>query len=270
MESDVVLSEVAEGVLTITLNRPDKLNSFTAAMHERLAAAFYRAERDDDIRAVLITGAGRAFSAGQDLSDRVTPKDGAPPDLAVTIEGYYNPLIRRIKALRKPVIAAVNGVAAGAGANIALACDIVLAGESAKFIQAFAKIGLLPDSGGTWTLPRLVGMARAKALAMLAEPVSARQAAEWGMIWQALPDADLMPAARKLAADLAGAPTYGLGLIKQALEASANNGLDTQLDLERDLQQKAGFSPDYAEGVRAFMEKRAPAFTGKAPAEKSE
>ncbi|MBA5779402.1 2-(1,2-epoxy-1,2-dihydrophenyl)acetyl-CoA isomerase [Stappia sp. F7233] len=269
MESEVVLSQVADGVLTITLNRPDKLNSFTVAMHERLADAFERAERDDGIRAVLITGAGRAFSAGQDLSDRVTPKDGTPPDLAVTIESYYNPLIRRIKALPKPVVAAVNGVAAGAGANIALACDIVLAAESAKFIQAFARIGLLPDSGGTWALPRLVGMARAKALAMLAEPVSARQAADWGMIWQALPDADLMPTARKLAAALARAPTYGLGLIKQALEASATADLDTQLDLERDLQQKAGFSPDYAEGVRAFMEKRTPAFTGKEPTEKT-
>ncbi|MXN64339.1 2-(1,2-epoxy-1,2-dihydrophenyl)acetyl-CoA isomerase [Stappia sp. GBMRC 2046] len=262
-----VLTEVGEGVLTITLNRPDKLNSFNVEMHEHLAAALEKAEQDDAIRAVILTGAGRAFSAGQDLSDRVTPKDGAPPDLTVTIENYYNPLLRRIKALPKPVIAAVNGVAAGAGANIALACDIVLAGESAKFIQAFSKIGLLPDSGGTWTLPRLVGMARAKALALLAEPLPAVQAEEWGMIWKAVPDDDLIPAASKLAHDLARAPTYGLGLIKQAMEAAATNDFDAQLDLERDFQGRAGRSPDYAEGVRAFMEKRAAEFTGKPPAE---
>lgn len=266
MDSQPVLTALDQGVLTITLNRPDKLNSFNVEMHEHLAAAFERAEKEDGVRCVLLTGAGRAFSAGQDLSDRVTPKDGAAPDLTVTLETYYNPLLRRMKALPKPIVAAVNGVAAGAGANIALACDIVLAGESAKFIQAFAKIGLLPDSGGTWTLPRLVGMARAKALALLATPVSARQAADWGMIWQELPDDELMPAAHSLATDLAKAPTYGLGLIKQAMEASQTNTFDRQLDLERDLQGRAGYSPDYAEGVRAFMEKRPANFTGKAPA----
>ncbi len=265
MDGEPLKTALDGGVLTITLNRPDKLNSFNVEMHEHLAEAFTRAERDDDIRCVLLTGAGRAFSAGQDLSDRVTPKDGAAPDLTVTLETYYNPLLRRMKALPKPIVAAVNGVAAGAGANIALACDIVLAGESARFIQAFSKIGLLPDSGGTWTLPRLVGMARAKALALLATPVSARQAAEWGMIWQELPDDELLPEAQRLAAELARGPTFGLGLIKQAMEASQTNSFDQQLDLERDLQGRAGYSPDYAEGVRAFMEKRPANFTGKPP-----
>ncbi|MCC4246001.1 2-(1,2-epoxy-1,2-dihydrophenyl)acetyl-CoA isomerase PaaG [Stappia indica] len=260
-----VLVEREGGVLVVTLNRPDKLNSFNEAMHAALREAMDIAESDAEIRCVLLTGAGRGFCAGQDLSDRVTAPGDAPPDLTRTIEANYNPLLRRLKALPKPVVCAVNGVAAGAGANIALACDIVLAAESAKFIQAFSKIGLVPDSGGTWSLPRLVGLARAKALALLATPVPARQAEEWGMIWKALPDGELMGEARRLAGELAAAPTFGLGLVKQALEASFGNDLDTQLDMERDLQGLAGRSPDYAEGVAAFMAKRAPSFTGRPP-----
>jgi 2-(1,2-epoxy-1,2-dihydrophenyl)acetyl-CoA isomerase len=261
-----VLVERDGGVLVVTLNRPDKLNSFNEAMHAGLRKALDAAESDPDIRCLLITGAGRGFCAGQDLGDRVTAPGDAPPDLTRTIEANYNPLLRRLKALPKPVVCAVNGVAAGAGANIALACDIVLAAHSAKFIQAFSKIGLVPDSGGTWSLPRLVGLARAKALAMLATPVPAEQAESWGMIWKAVPDAELMAEARRLAGELAAAPTFGLGLVKQALEASSENDLDTQLDLERDFQGLAGRSPDYAEGVSAFMGKRAPAFTGHPPA----
>ena len=253
------------GWAEVTLNRPDRLNSFNVDMHLQLAKALDGIESDEDCRAVLLTGAGRGFCAGQDLSDRVRPADGdaPPPDLGATIETYYNPLIRRLKALRKPVVVAVNGVAAGAGANIALACDIVLAAKSAKFIQAFAKIGLIPDSGGTQTLPRLIGMARAKGLALLAQPLSAETAERWGMIWKAVDDADNMTEARALTAHLATQPTQGLAMIKEALLASETNSLDAQLDLERDLQRRAGRTPDYAEGVRAFMEKRPANFTGR-------
>jgi len=245
----------------ITLNRPDRLNAFNVAMHEQLAAALADIDGDADCRAVLLTGAGRGFCAGQDLADRAPT--GEAPDLGATLEAYYNPLIRRLRGLRKPVVAAVNGVAAGAGANIALACDIVLAAKSAKFIQAFAKIGLVPDSGGTFTLPRLVGTARAAGMAMLAEPIGAEKAEAWGLIWQAVDDAELMARARALTAHLATQPTEGLALIKQALNASAANTLDQQLDLERDLQRRAGRTPDYAEGVGAFLEKRPTRFTGR-------
>ncbi|MAB01079.1 MAG: 2-(1,2-epoxy-1,2-dihydrophenyl)acetyl-CoA isomerase [Stappia sp.] len=260
-----VLTARDGGVLVVTLNRPDKLNSFNEAMHAGVREALDLAENDASVRCLLLTGAGRGFCAGQDLSDRMSTPDAPPPDLTRTIESNYNPLVRRLKALPKPVVCAVNGVAAGAGANIALACDIVLAAESAKFIQAFSKIGLVPDSGGTWTLPQLVGLARAKALAMLATPVPAKQAVEWGMIWQAVPDAELMDNALDLARGLADAPTYGLGLVKQAMEAATINDLDTQLDLERDLQGRAGRSPDYREGVAAFLAKRPAQFTGRAP-----
>jgi 2-(1,2-epoxy-1,2-dihydrophenyl)acetyl-CoA isomerase len=251
------------GWWVLTLDRPDKLNSFTEAMHAELMAALVDAEADPACRALLLTGAGRGFCAGQDLGDRVMG-DGAPPDLGDTLERLYNPLIRKLRALRMPVVCAVNGVAAGAGANVALACDIVLAARSARFIQAFAKIGLVPDSGGTWLLPRLVGAARARALALLAEPVPAEQAEAWGMIWKAVDDAALMDEARRLTAHLAAQPTRALALIKRALDAAEANGLDAQLDLERDLQREAGRTPDYAEGVRAFMAKRPPVFTGRA------
>jgi 2-(1,2-epoxy-1,2-dihydrophenyl)acetyl-CoA isomerase len=205
---------------------------------------------------VLLTGAGRGFCAGQDLSD-------ISGDLGSVIEDFYNPLVRRIRTLNKPVVCAVNGTAAGAGANIALSCDIVLAARSAKFIQSFAKIGLVPDSGGTYFLPRLIGEARARALAMLAEPISAETAASFGMIWRAVDDDKLASEAEALTAHLAAQPTQGLALIKQALAQSATNSLDAQLDLERDLQRRAGATPDYTEGVNAFIAKRPPKFTGR-------
>jgi 2-(1,2-epoxy-1,2-dihydrophenyl)acetyl-CoA isomerase len=246
----------------ITLNRPDRLNSFNEAMHRALAAALAAAAADPVCRAILLTGAGRGFCAGQDLAD-VVVVNGQAPDLGVTIETFYNPLVRKIRALNKPVVCAVNGIAAGAGANIALSCDIVLAARSAKFIQSFAKIGLVPDSGGTYFLPRLIGDARAKGLAMLAEPITADTAEQWGMIWRAVDDNRLTNEAEALTHRLAEQPTQGLALIKQALAQSAGNTLDAQLDLERDLQRKAGRTPDYAEGVDAFIAKRTPNFSGR-------
>jgi 2-(1,2-epoxy-1,2-dihydrophenyl)acetyl-CoA isomerase len=262
LENDTILTERREGYRVITLNKPDRLNSFNEAMHAALMTVLLDAEADSGCRALIITGAGRGFCAGQDLSDRVF-SPGQTPDLSSTLEFLYNPLVRKLRELQIPVVCAVNGVAAGAGANIALACDIVLAARSAKFIQAFAKLGLVPDSGGTWFLPRLVGSARARALALLAEPVPAEQAESWGMIWKAVDDASLMEEAHRLAAHFATQPTIGLGLIKRALDASATNDLSSQLDLERDLQGQAGRTPDYMEGVMAFFEKRQPRFTGR-------
>jgi 2-(1,2-epoxy-1,2-dihydrophenyl)acetyl-CoA isomerase len=247
----------ADGVATITLNRPDKLNSFTAALHRELAAALDQAARDEAVRALLLTGAGRAFCAGQDLSELDMPTVGD------TIERLYNRLVRRLRDLPKPIVAAVNGVAAGAGANLALACDIVLAARSASFIQAFSKIGLVPDTGGTYFLPRLVGSARALALAMTGEPVSGEQAAAWGMIWRAVDDAQLMDEARALARRLATQATKGLGLTKQALNRSLANDLDAQLAVERDLQIAASRTEDCREGIAAFLAKRPPAFSGR-------
>ncbi len=263
MTEESIQIEQAAGYRVFTLNRPEKLNSFNADMNRALFVAFEAAAADDDCRAVLLTGAGRAFCAGQDLGDRDFSKMEGLPDLGETIETLYNPLVRSIRAMEKPVVCAVNGVAAGAGANIALACDIVLAAKSAKFIQAFCKIGLVPDSGGTWSLARLIGEARAKALAMTGVPVSAQDAADWGMIWQAVEDEALMSEARALMEGFAKAPTVGLGLTKRAIQAAATNSLDQQLDLERDLQREAGRTPDYAEGVSAFLGKRAPNFTGR-------
>ena len=246
------------GVRVLTLNRPDRLNAFTKPLLSVLMAALGDAEADQDCRAVLLHGAGRAFCAGQDLT-MVEP--GA--DLGDSLDRSFNPLIRRLRAMRLPVVCAVHGVAAGAGANLALACDIVLAGASARFIQSFIRIGLIPDAGGTWTLPRLAGDARARGMAMLGEPVSAAQAEAWGLIWRALPDDDLLPEAERLAAHLATQPTAALALVKQALNASASHSLDQQLDLERDLQRQAGHTPDFQEGVAAFLEKRLAAFTGR-------
>lgn len=262
MDEAPVLVEKRAGYRVITLNRPQRLNAFTEDMHVALKTAIDEAEADANCRALLLTGAGRGFCAGQDLNDRLA-KPGEKIVLGVTLEQYYNPLVRKLRALAFPVVAAVNGVAAGAGANVALACDIVLAGKSATFVQAFAKIGLVPDSGGTWFLPRLVGPARARALSLLAEPLKAEQAESWGLIWKAVADDALMAEAEKLCAQFANGPTYGLSLIKRALDASETNDLSTQLDLERDFQREAGMSPDYAEGVKAFMEKRAPKFTGR-------
>ncbi|WP_349369392.1 2-(1,2-epoxy-1,2-dihydrophenyl)acetyl-CoA isomerase PaaG [Salinarimonas sp.] len=254
--------ETEQGVMRLTLNRPDKLNAFNAELGAALIAALDDAAAQSAVRAVLLTGAGRAFCAGQDLGDRDPRKMEGPPDLGRTLENVYNPIVRRIRALEKPVVCAVNGVAAGAGANLAFACDLVLAARSAKFIQAFAKIGLVPDSGGTWLLPRLVGEARAKALALTAEPIDAETAASWGLIWKAVDDASLMPEAEALASRLAAGPTVGLGLTKRAIQAAAGQELDAHLDLERDLQREAGRTPDYAEGVTAFLEKRRPTFRG--------
>jgi 2-(1,2-epoxy-1,2-dihydrophenyl)acetyl-CoA isomerase len=258
-----VLVSVEAGVATITLNRPEKLNALNPDMHERLRSALERAAGEESIRAVLLTGSGRGFCTGQDLSERdVSP--GAPPiDLSVSLGSYYNPLVRRMRALPKPIVCAVNGVAAGAGANLALACDIVIAARSASFVQAFSRLGLVPDAGGTYFLPRLVGTARAMGLALLAEKLTAEQAAQWGLIWKVADDATLAAEAQTLAAQLAAGPTKGYGNLKRALYASSGNSLDAQLDLERDLQRELGLSQDYREGVTAFKEKRPPRFKGK-------
>ena len=250
------------GVLTVTLNRPDRLNAFNPEMHKELRKALERALDEAAVRAVLLTGAGRGFCAGQDLSER-NVADDAPIDLSVSLGSHYNPLVRRLRELPKPIVCAVNGVAAGAGANIALACDLVIAARSASFVQSFARLGLVPDSGGTWFLPRLAGSARAMGLALLGEKISAEQAQQWGLIWKVVEDADLVKEAEALARSLAQGPTKGYGLVKKALNASWGNSLDAQLELERDLQREAGLSQDYREGVAAFMQKRKPEYKGK-------
>src|SRR5688572_2121707 len=236
-----ISSEIKGGVLIVRLNRPEKFNSFNRAMALALLEVLSQAAALDDVRCVLLTGEGKAFCAGQDLAEAM---DENGPGIRKIVEEHYNPIILALRNLEKPVIAAVNGVAAGAGANIALACDIVLAARSARFIQAFAKIGLVPDSGGTWSLPRLLGEARAKGLGLTAEPLDAETAAGWGLIWRAVDDAELIPQAEALAARFAGGPTRGLGLTKRAIQAAAANTLDQQLDLERELQREAGRTRD--------------------------
>ncbi len=258
---DTILTRTYQNWVEITLNRPDKLNSFTPEMHLALRAAIEGA-RNNGARAILLTGAGRGFCAGQDLGDRDPSKMTSTPDLSETLEKFYNPLIKLIRSLEFPVVCAVNGVAAGAGANIALACDIVLAAEGARFIQSFAKVGLMPDAGGSWSLPHLVGEARAKGLALTATPLSAAKAAEWGLIWGVIPNETLMAEARSLTESLANGPTVGLGLTKMAIQAASSNTMDEQLDLEAENQKVCGATPDYAEGVTAFLQKRTPEFTG--------
>ena len=253
---------VTDGLAVLTLNRPDRLNSFNTEMHGEVKQVFKNLKKDKSVRCLLITGNGRGFCAGQDLSDRAVSVGDEAPDLSASIENNYNPLIRTISSLAMPVICAVNGVAAGAGANIALACDLVLAAKSASFIQSFNKLGLVPDSGGTWILPKLVGHARAMRLCLLGEKVPAEEALAMGMICQVCENDTLLEEAMQLGRELAAAPTKGLGLIKRALQASASNTFDQQLDLERDLQGIAGRSDDYREGVAAFMEKRSPNYKG--------
>jgi len=262
MAFEHILYEVEQGVACITLNRPDVLNSFNRAMASEARQAFSAASATAEVRAVLLTGAGRAFCAGQDLAE-VMPKEGPAPDLGDIVARGYNPIIRTIRQLDKPVVCAVNGVAAGAGANLAFACDFVLAASEASFIQSFSKIGLVPDTGGTFFLPRLVGMARATALMMLSDKVTAQEAVTIGMIFRVVEGGKVLEEATALARSLATRPTRGLGLIKRALNASATNGLDEQLALEAQLQAEAGSTADYREGVKAFLDKRAPVFTGR-------
>ena len=262
MDYESILFSIDDSIARLTLNRPDKLNSFTSAMHAEVRDALARV-RAARARVLVISGAGRGFCAGQDLGDRAVAPGGTAADLGASIEENYGPLILSLRALPLPVIAAVNGVAAGAGANIALACDLVVAARSATFIQAFCRLGLVPDSGGTWTLPRLVGNARALGLALLGDKLPAAQAAEWGLIWRCVDDAELAATVDALARQLATAPTLGLARTKEAMYGGWERTLAEQLDVERDLQRELGWSLDYAEGVAAFTAKRAPRFVGR-------
>jgi len=257
-----ILYAVDGGVARLTLNRPDRLNSFNDAMHAEVRDALSRAKASAGLRVLLLTGAGRGFCAGQDLGDRAVAPGAEPMDLGASIERNYKPLVLSLRALPLPVVCAVNGVAAGAGANIALACDMVVAAKSASFIQAFSKIGLVPDSGGTYFLPRLVGSARAIGLAMLGDKLSAEQAAAWGLIWKCVDDVEFPASVEALVQQLSSAATRGLAATKQAIYAAGGNTLEAQLDLERDAQRVLGLSADYREGVSAFAAKRPPRFTG--------
>jgi 2-(1,2-epoxy-1,2-dihydrophenyl)acetyl-CoA isomerase len=258
-----ILFECSAGVARLTLNRPERLNSFNIEMHEEVRAVLEKVKEDRTCRVLILTGAGRGFCAGQDLGDRAVAPGGAVMDLGDSIERRYKPLVLALRNLPMPVIAAVNGVAAGAGANLALACDLVIAARSAVFIQSFSKVGLVPDTGGTWFLPRLVGRARAIGLAFLGDRVGAEQAADWGLIWRCVADAEFPAAVEEFAQRLAAAPTRALARTKEAIYSSSERSLAEQLDIERDHQRELGHSLDYAEGVAAFLEKRAPHFTGR-------
>ncbi len=263
MSYEHIVFDTGRGVATIRFNRPECLNSFNALMLEEFSDALAAVHGDESQRCLLLTGTGRGFCAGQDLNERVSDGEVMLPDLSESLDKKYNPVVRAIVSLPIPVVCAVNGVAAGAGANIALACDIVVAARSASFIQAFCKIGLIPDAGGTWQLPRLVGRARALGMAMLGDKITAEQAEQWGLIWRVIDDEVFMDEAVSIAGTLAARPTRALGYIKQALTAGAINTLDQQLDLERDLQGRACRTEDYREGVQAFIEKRVPNFNGR-------
>lgn len=263
MSYQTILFDINEGVARLTLNRPDRLNSFNVQMHQEVREALTQAAASKEARVLVFTGAGRGFCAGQDLGDRAVAPGGQGVDLGDSIENYYKPLVLALRNLPMPVIGAINGVAAGAGANLALACDLVIATRSASFVQAFAKLGLVPDSGGTWFLPRLLGNARAMGLAMLGDKLSAEQAAQWGLIWRCVEDVEFKTTVDQLAAQLAAAPTKGLARTKQAIYESWGQTLEQQLNLERDFQRELGRSQDYAEGVAAFTEKRTPKFVGR-------
>lgn len=259
----LILTELSDGVLQVTLNRPDVLNSFNREMALELQAALARAAAEPEIRAVLLTGAGRGFCAGQDLQEALPATDGDPmPDISEIVRASYNPVIKAIRSLEKPVICAVNGVAAGAGANLAFACDLTIAAEEANFIESFSKLGLIPDTSGTFFVPRLAGMQRATGLFFLGEKLPATRAKEWGLIWDVVPLAHLHEAAMHLAKHLATQATRGFGLTKRALNQSFSNTLDQQLEVEAQAMQVAGRTADYEEGVRAFLEKRKPTYRG--------
>ena len=262
MNFENIIFKVQNGVAVLTLNRPEKLNSFTQDMHFEVREALDSIKADPSVRVLVLTGAGRAFCAGQDLSDRAVEPGGEGVDLGESVEQFYAPLILTRRQLPLPVICAVNGVAAGAGANIALACDIVLAARSASFVEAFCRLGLIPDSGGTWHLPRLIGLARATGLTMLGEKLTAERAEQWGLIWKCLPDEALMVEAMSMAGHFATAPTKGLAYTKKALQFSFANSLPAQLRLEAEMMRELGYSHDYREGVAAFMAKRPPQFKG--------
>jgi 2-(1,2-epoxy-1,2-dihydrophenyl)acetyl-CoA isomerase len=257
---ETIVLEQSDGIARITLNRPDRLNSFTTAMHQELRGALAQVA---DARVVVLTGAGRAFCAGQDLNERAVASGGHPVDLGMTVETGWNPLVKALSSMPQPVIAQVNGVAAGAGANIALACDIVVAAHSARFIQSFSAIGLVPDSGGSWILPRLAGQARAMGLALTGEPLSAEKAAEWGLIWKCVDDGALGDEVDAIAKKLASLPPLGLAAIKAIVRSTWGRTLDQELHLQRDEMRRLGFTQDYREGVAAFLEKRPAKFTGK-------
>ena len=257
-----ILTELTDGVLVITLNRPEVLNSFDRAMAEQMQGALAQAAENAEIRAVLITVAGRGFCAGQDLQEALPAGDGPIPDISEIVRASYNPIIKAIRSLEKPVICAVNGVAAGAGANLAFACDLTIAAEEANFVESFSKLGLIPDTSGTFFVPRLAGPQRATGMFFLAEKVSAEKAKAWGLIWDVVPLAALMGTATSLAKSLAAQATRGFGLTKRAMNASWSNSIDEQLEVEAQCMQEAGRTADYAEGVRAFLEKRKPEYRG--------
>jgi len=263
MSYETILFAQDGAIARLTLNRPDRLNSFTDAMHAEVRDALGKVRADGSARVLLLTGAGRGFCAGQDLGDRAVAPGGTAVDLGASIERNYKPLVLTLRSLPLPVVCAVNGVAAGAGANLAFACDIVIAARSAAFIEPFCKLGLIPDTGGTYFLPRLIGTARAMGLALLGDKVSAEQAAAWGLIWQCVDDAELPAVIERLLAHFATAPTHGLARTKEALYRSPGNTLDAQLDLERDFMRELGYSEDYREGVAAFIGKRPPNFSGR-------